>query len=138
MMRILLIWFLMAVPVAADTEILAAVNAERAAKNRAALVWDTRLEAAARKHAEDMVKRGYFSHVTPEGGTFQERVRREGYAACMWAENIAQGQRNVTSVMKSWMGSRGHRRNILHRKARAIGVAQGPDRMWVMVLAAPC
>ena len=40
--------------------------------------------------------------------------------------------------MASWMASRGHRQNILHRKARAVGVARVTGDRWVMVLSAPC
>ncbi|WP_299730147.1 CAP domain-containing protein [uncultured Tateyamaria sp.] len=131
-------WVLMAAAVQADPAILAAVNAERASQGRAALVYDTRLEAAARAHGQDMAARGFFSHTGSDGSDIGDRLRRAGYAFCFGAENIAAGQRNLSDVMASWMGSRGHRKNILHRKARAVGVARAKGNRWVMVLAAPC
>ncbi len=37
-------------------------------------------------------------------------------------ENIAAGQPTAKAVMKAWMGSRGHRRNILDKRFRTIGL----------------
>ncbi|MFL4472035.1 CAP domain-containing protein [Tateyamaria armeniaca] len=122
----------------ADPATLAAVNAARADNGRAALVYDPKLEAAARAHGEDMARRGFFSHTGSDGSDIGDRLRRVGYAYCFGAENIAAGQRSLSEVMQSWMTSRGHRNNILHRKARAVGVAQVTGNRWVMVLAAPC
>lgn len=122
----------------ADTAMLQAINAERAEAGRTALQWDARLEAAAQGHADDMVARGYFSHEGQDGSSMTDRMARAGFRGCFAAENIAQGQRSLDAVMVSWMKSRGHRRNILHRKARSVGLARGQNNMWVMVLGAPC
>lgn len=132
---ILAIW---GVSAQADPGALAAINAERAAHGRSALVYDARLEAAARAHGQDMAAHGFFSHTGSDGSDIATRLRRAGYAFCFGAENIAAGQRSLEAVMASWMGSRGHRQNILHRKARAVGLSREAGNRWVMVLAAPC
>ena len=138
-MRYLLIVLVMAAAAAqADPVILAAVNGERADQGRAPLVYDARLEAAARSHGEDMVAKGFFSHTGSDGSDIGTRLGRVGYAFCFGAENIAAGQRSLGEVMAGWMASRGHRRNILHRSAQAVGVARGAGNRWVMVLAATC
>ncbi len=124
--------------VSADPAVLAAVNAERAAQNRAPLIYDSALEAAARAHAQDMAQAGFFDHTGSDGSDIGQRLTRAGYRFCFGAENIAAGQRDLTEVMAGWMASRGHRRNILHRRAEAVGLAQAPGNLWVMVLAAPC
>ena len=129
---------LMATAAAADPGALAAINAERTAQNRVPLVYDAKLEAAARAHAEDMVRAGFFAHTGSDGSDIGQRLDRAGYRYCFGAENIAAGQRSLSEVMASWMGSREHRRNILHRKAEAVGLARAPGNTWVMVLAAPC
>ncbi|WP_415403735.1 CAP domain-containing protein [Tateyamaria sp. SN3-11] len=123
---------------AANPEVLAAVNAERAAQGRSALVYDARLEAAAQAHGADMAARGFFDHTGSDGSDIGARLGRVGYAYCFGAENIAMGQTSLAAVMAAWMGSRGHRKNILHRKAQAVGVARVEGNRWVMVLAAPC
>ncbi|WP_415919955.1 CAP domain-containing protein [Tateyamaria sp. SN6-1] len=124
--------------VRADTEVLQAVNAERAAAGRAALAYDDRLEAVARAHGQDMARQGFFSHTGSDGSDIGQRLRRGGVSFCFAAENIAQGQRSLAQVMAGWMGSRGHRRNILHRQAETVAVARVPGDIWVMVLAAGC
>ena len=139
MMRYAILAFVMTAAVAqADPVTLAAVNSARAAEGRGALVYDTRLEAAARAHGEDMVAQGFFSHTGSEGSDIAARLRRVGYPFCFGAENIAAGQHSLEAVMAGWMASRGHRRNILNRKAEAVGVARVTGNRWVMVLAAPC
>ena len=42
-------------------------------------------------------------------------------------ENIAAGQPTAKAVMKAWMNSAGHRRNILNRKFRKIGLGLARD-----------
>lgn len=138
-MRYLVFGLLMlCVSAQADPTILAAVNNVRAGEGRAPLVYDTRLEAAARAHGEDMATQGFFSHSGSDGSDVAVRLRRVGYVFCFGAENIAAGQRSLDEVMAGWMASRGHRRNILHRSAQAVGVARVTGNRWVMVLAAPC
>ncbi|WP_299282478.1 CAP domain-containing protein [uncultured Tateyamaria sp.] len=122
----------------ADPAVLAAVNAERAAKGRSALAYDAQLEAAAAAHAQDMARAGFFSHTGSDGSDISVRLQRVGYPFCFGAENIAAGQRSLNEVMAAWMGSPGHRKNILHRKAEEVGLAQGPGNHWVMVLGTRC
>lgn len=89
------------------------------------------LTAAAQSHASDMASRSYFSHDTPEGVTFDQRIRGAGYSR-PGAENIARGARTAESVMQMWMDSPGHRRNILNCDLSTIGI--GLDRngfYWV-------
>ncbi len=96
-----------------------------------------RLDLAAHDHAVDMLRRGYFAHVSPEGTTVAARVARRTrrYAAC--GENIASGQPDPSSVHAAWMSSRGHRENLLTPGWTdvGLGVALGPGGapMWVQV-----
>jgi uncharacterized protein YkwD len=55
------------------------LNWWRATNGRAGLIWHDQLAQAARDHACDMGRRGYYSHVTPEGVDWEERARRAGY-----------------------------------------------------------
>lgn len=122
----------------AKPEVLSTINQERAANNRAPLAYDARLERAARSHAQDMVRNAFFAHTGSDGSDIGDRLRRAGYPFCFGAENIASGPRSLAEVMASWMASRGHRRNILHRDAEAVGLARASDSLWVLVLGAPC
>jgi len=108
---------------------LCLLNAERATHGLRPLSLDRRLSKAAGGHADDMARHNYFSHDSPNGGTFVDRIRRVGYlrGAKRWAvgENIAWGSRNRAtprSIIEAWMESSGHRANILSGSYREIGI----------------
>ena len=124
--------------------VLAAVNAERRAAGLPPLRTETRLHVVAAGHAQDMARRGYFDHTSPEGVTPLERVRQGGYAPHRVAENLAKGLFEPAEVVRRWMLSSGHRRNILDPHVREVGIAvvareEGQEvlPLWVLVLAAP-
>ena len=50
-------------------------------------------------------------------------MRAYGYKYRFAAENIAAGQPTVQRAVQAWMGSPGHRRNILDCKFRETGIA---------------
>ena len=121
--------------------VIQSVNTERATRGLPGLKQDPELAAAAQAHACEMGKRGYFSHEGRNGSTVMTRAKRQGYKACLIAENIALGQGDVAQVMASWMGSKGHRTNILRRGVSDTGVGvalQNGRLVWVQVFARPC
>jgi uncharacterized protein YkwD len=91
------------------------------------LTWDTELCRLARLNSENMGRRGYFSHVTPEGLRLRDRAREVGILHfSLLGENIAYNQGYDdpgTFAVERWMASPGHRENILSRgyQASAIG-----------------
>lgn len=122
-----------AATVSVQNQVIALVNVQRAKAGCRALVLDARLSRAAQAHSIDMAKRRYFSHTTPDGRTFDQRIRAQGYTGSMIGENIAAGQPTPAAVMDAWMKSPGHRANILNCRYRAIGVGAavgGPYRYY--------
>ena len=115
-------------------QILTLVNAQRAKAGCKAVTLDPRLTAAAAGHAQDMATHDYFSHTSRDGRTFVDRIRAAGYPVPR-SENIAAGQPTVAAVMDAWMGSAGHRANILDCSPVAMGAASaqgGSDGIyWV-------
>lgn len=113
---------------------LCLVNVARRRQGVGALADERRLAKAAVGHSRDMVARRYFEHETPEGRDPGDRIAAEGYAPSTWGENIAWGTGPLATpraIVRSWMNSSGHRRNILDRAFResGIGIALGaPDR----------
>jgi uncharacterized protein YkwD len=110
------------------------VNVERAKHGLRALSANARLTAAADGHSADMVARKYFAHVTPEGASVTDRVRGTGYlgGSSDWAlgEDIGWGTGSLStpaSIFRAFMNSPPHRRVILDRDFRqlGVGVAQG-------------
>ncbi|MGY1748134.1 CAP domain-containing protein [Modestobacter sp. SYSU DS0511] len=114
-----------------EQQVLDLVNAERAAAGCSAVVADGELAAVARAHSADMRDRDFFSHVDPDGRDPFARARAAGIEHAR-AENIAYGQPDAAAVMAAWMGSPGHRANILNCDlgTLGVGVAQGTGGPW--------
>ncbi len=110
-------------------ELVTRVNDERRRAGRQPLAADSRLDAAAERHADDMLARSYFAHRDPDGKTVRERAREAGFDWSAIGENIAEGQQSVKEVVESWMRSAGHRENILDRRytRTGVGLALGRD-----------
>jgi uncharacterized protein YkwD len=100
------------------------VNAARSAQGLVPARLDPGLSEAAGAHAEDMLARGYFDHVSPEGTTVQDRLSG-GWR--LVAENIAMctgctaDAARVEEFHAGWMESAGHRANILAEGVTAFG-----------------
>jgi uncharacterized protein YkwD len=97
------------------------VNRERLQRGLRPLVWDDRLQAIAREHSEDMLKRGYFSHYSPEGNTAMERVTAHGLKFQTVGENLALAP-TLKVAHEGLMESPGHRANILRKEFTRIGI----------------
>lgn len=102
------------------------MNRHRARAGLPALQWDARLAAAAEDRAEDMVARGYFAHVDPEGRSPFLTVKAHGYRFRAVGENLAVGYPTARSIVEGWMASPGHRANILATDYREVGIAIHP------------
>ncbi len=102
-------------------------NNERAAAGCKPVQMDDALRTAARAHSQDMAEHDYFSHEGRDGSTFVDRARRAGYEGQPTAENIAYGYRTPADVVRGWMRSDGHRRNILNCSHTDIGVGLAYD-----------
>ncbi|MFA7682367.1 MAG: CAP domain-containing protein [Candidatus Peribacteraceae bacterium] len=76
-------------------DILALVNAERAKMSLPALVRNRLLELSAQNHAQDMTQRKYFSHVTPDGLDYVDRIRASNY---LTVDQSACGCRSIFNV----------------------------------------
>lgn len=117
---------------AATTSMAALLNAQRAQNGLSPVTEHARLSASARAHAREMATNGYFSHRGLNGSTFDQRAARSGYT-CARAENIAEGQRSEAAVVTAWMGSAGHRRNILRSNVSEFGIGR-VNNVWVLVM----
>jgi len=100
---------------------LARVNAARRDAGLPPLAADGALSRAAQAHAADMLRRRYFDHTTPDGGTIMDRYGFAIRGGGAVAENIARCRNcpvpavtaTVDQLHADWMASPGHRRNIL-------------------------
>lgn len=81
------------------------------------------LERAAQLKADDMAKKGYFAHNSPEGLTPWHWFKEAGYNFVYAGENLAVRFNDSVDVERAWMNSPGHRANILNTHFTEIGVA---------------
>jgi uncharacterized protein YkwD len=106
------------------------INRERRRRGRRALSADGQLTSAAQAYSQHMVDEGFFAHVSPTGSTLLSRIRQTtrylaktvSYAL---GENLAWGsgeRATPRETVIAWMASPGHRRNILDRTFRQVGI----------------
>jgi uncharacterized protein YkwD len=125
------------------------VNEERTRRGLRPVRAQRSLGEAARGHARDMVRRGYFAHER-EGSTLRSRLDDAGWDGHNAGETLAYGCGSVgvpRAIVDGWLGSDGHREILLSRRYRRAGIGlatgmpyptdcPGPGT-YVMVLAAP-
>ncbi|MGW7536619.1 CAP domain-containing protein [Amycolatopsis sp. NPDC054798] len=102
-------------------QVIELVNSERDKAGCDPVTEEPHLDKAAQGHSDDMSSRDYFSHDTPEGENFADRITDAGYPK-PGAENIAKGATSADQVMRMWMNSSGHRKNILNCSLKKLGV----------------
>jgi uncharacterized protein YkwD len=107
--------------------VIALTNADRAAKGLAPLRHDTLLDAAAQKKANDMVRRGYFSHIDPSGQGPWKWFTAVGFYYVRAGENLGANFSDAKSLERAWMNSPTHRANLLSTgyTRMGIGTAKG-------------
>jgi uncharacterized protein YkwD len=112
-----------------ETQVLAELNAIRRQHGLTPLRLSRPLSTAADAHSRAMGTFGFFDHNSRDGSEFWERVQRfygpDGYKSWSVGENLlwSSGTLNAAAALKLWMGSPGHRRNILTARWREIGLS---------------
>jgi uncharacterized protein YkwD len=108
------------------SQVVALVNAARAAAGLPALASNARLAAAAQAHSLDMACNNFLNHSGWDGSTPATRIAAAGYAASITRENIyaqpPQYGGNPQAAMDWWMASQIHRDAILNPQLTEIGV----------------
>lgn len=99
-----------------------------------ALSWNSQLEQAALQHSNDMYANNYFAHAAQDGSKAGDRIDRIGYRWRTYGENIAFGYRSEREVVKGWLISPGHCKNIMSNSFKEMGVARVGD-YWTQVFA---
>ena len=103
-----------------ESSLLTVMNQVRLAHGVQPLRADWRLERAARSHSSKMLSAGVFFH-----GAFNARIRSVGVRAPRVGENLGWGVGRASragAVVRMWLASPGHRRNLLDGGYRLVGV----------------
>jgi uncharacterized protein YkwD len=108
-----------------EVAMLSRINAERSAVGAPPLAACGTLRRAAQGHSLDQASHSTMTHTGSDGSTLRQRAERSGYLG--WTslgENVAYGYGSVDAVMNGWMGSSGHRANLLNASFTHVGVGQ--------------
>jgi len=115
-------------------------NDERAARKLSTLEVSPRLTRAARRHADDMARRKVMAHKGGDGSSPFDRIEATGYLYRRAGENVASGRFTPERVMKGWMDSPPHRRNVLGSFSQigvACAIAEDGTSYWCATFGLP-
>jgi uncharacterized protein YkwD len=117
----------------ARAALLCAIDNERGARGLVSVHQSQQLAQAAQGHANDMVTRQFFAHVSPGGSTLGDRVAATGYMrgrkdwelgeAIAWAQ---QPLDTAASLVRAWLASPPHRAILLDKRFREVGIGIAP------------
>ena len=109
--------------------VLADINSLRKEHGLAPLRLSASLSAAARQHSSEMAGRGYFSHDSANGSSFDKRISRyyPMGRSRYWSvgENLLWSSPDVDAggALDMWWNSPEHRKNMLTARWREIGLS---------------
>jgi uncharacterized protein YkwD len=111
------------------------LNAAQAGGSLRPLRWNEKLAAVARAHSRDMIRRGYFDHVGPDGRSVGDRLRAAGIDWRAAGENIAMARtipQAEAEFMREPRSQYNHRWNILDSNYTdvGVGIARAPDGQY--------
>ena len=69
-----------------------------------------------------MADHSFFSHYSRKGTSPFQRIKKAGYRYSSAGENIAAGFGSPASVVKAWLKSPGHCKNVMNRSYDELGV----------------
>ena len=114
---------------ALEKDVLANVNLLRRQHGLPALRMSVKLTAAARSHSTEMAQRGYFSHDSANGSSFDKRISRyyslSGKRYWSVGENLLWSSPDVSAsaALDMWLNSPEHKKILLTARWREIGLA---------------
>jgi uncharacterized protein YkwD len=109
--------------------VLANLNALRRQHGLAPLRLSSALSTAARQHSSEMASRGYFSHNSANGSSFDRRIGRfyssRGKRYWSVGENLLWSSPDVdpTGALDMWLNSSKHRQIMLTARWREVGLS---------------
>jgi uncharacterized protein YkwD len=122
------------------SKVVARHNQIRAEARLSSLAVSEKLQAAAELHARDMAARRTMTHKGSRGSTASDRIKAKGYSYRRAGENIAVGYDDVDRLMKGWMDSPPHKRNILGGFSQigvGCAIAEDGKRYWCVTFGLP-
>lgn len=104
-------------------QLLILTNQKRQENGLGILTLDERLNQAAANKGNDMLAKGYWAHISPDGTTPWVFIKGAGYGYTYAGENLARGYTTSPDVVNAWMASDSHRQNLLSGNYSNVGFA---------------
>ena len=130
--------------------LLREINAVRESYGLSTLTLSVALARSAAAHSRSMATYGYFAHESRNGASFSQRIEHfYTPRSSQWTvgENLAMfgnATPTATTILDAWMGSPGHRANLLRGSFREAGISVvfnpaaggvfGGQSTWVVTL----
>ena len=110
-----------------EQDLVARINAFRAARGLPTLAVSDTLTGAAKWMSFDMGARNYFAHTSLDGRSPTQRMFDAGYPAFgTWTgEDLAAGYTTTADVLNGWINSPAHYAVLVNPQYHAIGVGRG-------------
>ena len=109
---------------ASEREMVERINAYRAGLGLQPLLPVPMLNIAAARHSADMIRRGYFGHVDPDGRTPFDRMGAVGYESDNEGETLASGHGEASLTLRQWQRSPPHDEALRDASYRVIGIGR--------------
>jgi uncharacterized protein YkwD len=127
---------------AQEAKLVGYLNADRAALGLVAVRTDSRLMAIARARSADMIAKGYFSHMQPDGRNVFDIIKSQNITWYGAGEIIAWNNYSMdvtaSTANRQWMNSPGHKAIVISPNYNYVGVGLAIDeatgkKMWTAV-----
>lgn len=114
------------------------INDLRAMHGRTSLVYNDALNAAAKKHAQDIRKQGRAWHFSSDGLSPIDRARYAGYQGILLGEAVSETYENIKDTVYEWIKETSTRNALLAPNAQELGLGYIQEELgkvwWVLVL----
>ncbi len=106
-----------------NSNILALTNQARQSAGLGTLSANGKLVQAAQAKANDMINNAYFAHTSPANVTPWDWFKRSGYQYKYAGENLGKDFATSEDLVRAWLDSASHRKNIMNPNYEEIGIA---------------
>jgi len=105
------------------SEVIRLTNEKRVQAGLAPLEENSVLDQAALAKGADMLNKGYWAHMAPDGTQPWKFFSDFGYKYRYAGENLARDFSNPSSAVDAWMASPSHKENLLSPRYQEVGIA---------------
>ncbi|GEM_PF-4169878 len=115
-------------------KIISRINSIRSQYNLLPLTENYLLRQAANDKLQDMIANNYFAHQSASGKMAWDFMMQSGYDFRYAGENLAMDYTNESDLVRAWMQSNAHRKNILNANFQDTGLALGTNGHHILIV----